>query len=416
MIGNDNPAGEERQIENAKKTINGFIDIMYEKKKLPWSYAKNLVYRLVLIAYFFINFVHSIIARVVRRDQLIYYYFYMSISFIGFVFELLVTIAFALQRCLDQDANRETQRDNDVVGDLHKRKHVFVDYVILSIGEFLIYPTLICVMYGFINERAWQFDNGISGYNFVLLVYSVIMDALYMKFYVIWLVIRIVHASYHRYDELALPREDNRNCTPVCLSIPLAIGTALTHWFMTAIIGVRIYVDNFTMENNNINSSIPDTGDYRVAPLTGYMIGCTICLPIVSWITYIIINKPWFYEVYFAINQLSNGGVKTWTHKLFAFTKDYLAYISIGVLIILFIPFAVGIYLPDYNSSEYEVASSVRTTAQVLGYGFVAIFFFCNLQAIITLFTLVIILVILLLWQLLIWSYQCCKKLKLHIS
>ena len=83
---------------------------MYEKKKLPWNYVKNLVYRLVLvlIAYFFVNFVHSIVAHVVQRDQLTYYYFYISISFIGFVFELLVTVSVAMSRCLN---DRETHRD-----------------------------------------------------------------------------------------------------------------------------------------------------------------------------------------------------------------------------------------------------------------------------------------------------------------
>ena len=126
-------------------------------------------------------------------------------------------------------------------------------------------------MYGFINERAWQFDNGISGYNFILLVYSVIVDTLYMKFYVIFLVTRIVNTSHDR-----LSTEENRIFTPVRLTTLLVVGTGLTHSLMLAIIGVRIYVDNFTTKNNNINSNIPDTGDYRVTPFTGYMIACTI--------------------------------------------------------------------------------------------------------------------------------------------
>ena len=161
--------------------------------------------------------------------------------------------------------------------------------------------TLICVMYGFINERSWQYDNGISGCNFILLVHSVIMDAVYMKFYMIFLVIKVVCISYAKYDELAQPIEvEWKRCfTTVYLSILLAIATALTHWLMTAIIGVRIYVDAFSTKKDDTNSSIPDTGDYRVAPLTGYMIGCAILL---SWITYIIINKLWFYKVYSAIH------------------------------------------------------------------------------------------------------------------
>ena len=264
-------------------------------------------------------------------------------------------------------------------------KNVLVDYVLSSIGEFLIYPTLICVMYGFINERSWQFDNGISGCNFILLVYSVIMDALYMKFYVIFLVIRIVQASYDKYNELARPTEVERKkryLTPVYMSIALTIATTLTHWLMTGIIGVRIYVDNFTPEKGNTNSSIPDTGDYRVTPLTGYMIGCAIYLPIVSWITYIIINKPWFYEVYLAINQWSlEADHMPEDKKLYAFIKDPLAYIAIAILMVPFIPCAVAAYLADYGSSEYEVASSARIVIQVLAPLFIAVFLLSNLQA-----------------------------------
>ena len=118
-----------------------------------------------------------------------------------------------------------------------------------------------------------------------------------MKFYVIWLMVRIVQASYAKYDELVRPTEVEwkRFFTPVYLSIPFAVVTALTHWLMTGLIGIRIYVDNFTLDKDDINSSILDTGDYRVTPFTRYMIACTIYLPIVSWITYIIINKVWFY-------------------------------------------------------------------------------------------------------------------------
>ena len=101
---------------------------------------------------------------------------------------------------------------------------------------------------------------------------------------------------------------------------------------------------------NDTNSSIPDTGDYRVSPFTGYMIGCTIYLPIVSWITYIIINKPWFYEVYFAISCSSleaTPGEDIWDKKLFAFIKDLLAYIAIVLLMAPFIVAMCNSCLPS---------------------------------------------------------------------
>ena len=147
------------------------------------------------------------------------------------------------------------------------------------------------------------------------------MDALYMKFYVIWLVIRVLRVSYAKCDESRAPSTvESISKAEGKRFFVLAITTALTHWLMTGIIGVRIYVDNFaiekdvtnssvnfTIQNDEINSSIPNTGDYRVTPFTGFMIACTIYLPIVSWIVQIVYYGRFFYEIYSAIHQLNTG-------------------------------------------------------------------------------------------------------------
>ena len=382
------------RIKRLQNAFRGFIDIMHDQKKLP---SKGfLPYKLGLCVYLFINVMYSIVAAAVQSDHLAYHLMYVWISLIGFVIELVVIIIAITRQCFHK-RYVATQRGNQQVQDYRSKViSVLVDYVISSIGEFLIYPTLICVMYGFINERSWQFDNGISGCNFLLLIYSVIMDALYMKVYVIWLVIKIVQASYAKYDELT-EVEWQRYFTPVYLSIPLAITTALTHWLMTGIIVVRIYVDNFTPEMNDTDSGIPDTGDYRVTSLTGYMIACTIYLPIVSWITYIIINKPWFYEVYSAISRLSlevtpEGDI--WDKKLFAFIKDPLAYIAIVFLMAPFIVCAMAAYLVDYDGSKYEVASSASDAIHTLGPLFIGVFLLSNLQAATTLMIVLIFVII----------------------
>ena len=416
-------------FQNASNTCCGFIDIMHDKKKLPWGF--NTIYKLGLCIYFFINVIYSIVATSVQRDQPPYHLMYVFISLFGFVFEFSVIIIVTTGKCFHDrhGDNRETQRADQQVQDYYRMGiSVLVDYVVSSIGQFLIYPTLICVMYGFINERSWQFDNGISRCNFILLVYSVIMDALYMKFYMIFLVIRVLCASYKKYDELARPTkvEWKRYFTPVYLSIPLAFTTALTHWLMTGIIGVRIYVDNFTLDRDDTNSSIPNTGDYRVAQFTWYMIACAIFLPILSWITYIILNKLWFYEVYSAINQLKSADHMylqdiwneyryVWNDKLIDFITSLLAYIAIMSLMASFIAYTVGIYLPDYDSTEYKVASSARDSIHILGFCFIGLFLLSNFQAAIIFIIIVLVIVVFILWVLpvlcVVLCYnRCCKN------
>ena len=411
--------------QNASNSFSGLLDILHEQRKLPWNSIKNRIYKLGLFIYYFVNFVYSIVALAVQKDHLAYHIVYIFICFTGFVFELII-MTVNVKKCLIQSSGmeRDTMQNrsnqightnqpqqawttNQQVQDYHRKaKSVFLDYAVSSLGELLIYPILICNLYGVINERAWHFDNGISVCNFLLFLYSVIMDALYMKFYVTWLVvIRVVCASYVKYDELKQPTqvEWKRYFTPVYLSIPLAIMTVLTHWLMTGIIGVRIYVDNST------------AGDYRVAPLTGCMIACTIYLPIVSWITYIIINKVWFYEVYSAINQLGNGAdcmpeQNTWDKKLFDFIHKYLSYIAAVFLLLPFILFSVGCYLPDYDSSQFEVASSARDAIQGLAPCFIILFLLSNIQAAICFIILIIAFIILSLCGLPILCGVCCYK------
>ena len=117
-----------------------------------------------------------------------------------------------------------------------------------------------------------------------------------MKLFLIVLVTRTICASYNKCDELVQTRgvEWKRYFTPVYLSMLLAITMAMIHWLMTGIIAMTIYIDNFTTGKDDINNTgnfikghTNSTGGYRVAPLTGYMIGCTIYLPIASGLYHI---------------------------------------------------------------------------------------------------------------------------------
>ena len=79
--------------------------------------------------------------------------------------------------------------------------------------------------------------------------------------------------------------------------------------------------------------------------------------------------------------------------KLFAFMRDPLAYLTIIVLMALFIIFTVGTYLPEYDSSDFEVALNARKAMEGLGSCFITFFLLSNLQAAI-IFTIIILMVI----------------------
>ena len=50
--------------------------------------------------------------------------------------------------------------------------------------EKFLYPSVICSLYGFINEKDWKFEDGaLSVIDFLLLLYGIIMDVFYAKIY-----------------------------------------------------------------------------------------------------------------------------------------------------------------------------------------------------------------------------------------
>ena len=63
----------------------------------------------------------------------------------------------------------------------------------------------------------------------------------------------------------------------------------LVQWLLLAIIGVRIYVDNFSREI--YPGSMSETGGYEVASYTGYMIAYGVYLPVASVIVFVILNS-----------------------------------------------------------------------------------------------------------------------------
>ena len=90
-------------------------------------------------------------------------------------------------------------------------------------------------------------------------------------------------------------------CLSIFLLIPHLFLFILIHWLTLAIIGTRIYIDNFSIEidqgnrletsdyplyriyaDNFTEGNVSETGGYKVAPYTAYMISCGIYLPVAS--------------------------------------------------------------------------------------------------------------------------------------
>ena len=246
--------------------------------------------------------------------------------------------------------------------------------------EIFIYGMIICGLYRSVNERSWRFHNTLARFGFIAFVLGILMDGWQTKCKIIFLVIRSLYHNMQLQDNWKAKLK--KYLLPSLSVMSHVIFLALMHWLIIAIIGVRIYVDSFSRDINetriytgNFSKEIDqantsDTGDYDITSYTVYMIICGAYLPVASVIVFTVLNRAW----------LSDGG-KSQYQKIFYCFVDPIAYIVVPSMMVPFIAFCVGIFLPDYDSSEYEVDSDAQSAAIILGVAFIAIFLLCNVWA-----------------------------------
>ena len=147
------------------------------------GYKKSFIVKLVLdvglFIYFFGTFIFTIVRFVVKQDPLVYNIVYNSVTFIGLVIGSC-TLACKLYKCYTNEKHKCTQVQPENYDD-DEDEDTVKELALDILKECFIYPAVICSLYGFINERSWQFDNALSGIYFLMFLFSLFYDALYTK-------------------------------------------------------------------------------------------------------------------------------------------------------------------------------------------------------------------------------------------
>ena len=175
---------------------------------------------------------------------------------------------------------------------------------------------IICGLYRSVNERSWRFHNTLARFGFIAFVLGILMDGWQTKCKIIFLVVRSLYHNMKLQDNWKAKLK--KYLVPSLSVMSHVVFLALMHWLMMAIIGVRMYVDDFSRDINetriytgNFSEEIDqantsDTGDYDVTSYTVYMIICGAYLPVASVIVFTVLNRAW----------LSDGG-KSQYQKIF---------------------------------------------------------------------------------------------------
>lgn len=129
------------------------------------------------------------------------------------------------------------------------------------------------------------------------------------------------HTSYNTCTRIIQQDKNNQQDQSVTYLTPFYVGIVygfilvIIHWLTLAIIGIRIYADNFAVKRNE-SSDEPETGSYRSSPFTRYMIFCGFFLPIASTIQYILNNMNWLTPVYEVIGYIKTKNELIKYHQL----------------------------------------------------------------------------------------------------
>ena len=370
-------------------------EILLEEFDCSKSFKIKLVLDVGLFIYFLGTFIYSIVRFAVNQDPMVYNIVCNVVSFIG-----LIIASCALAYTLYKHCTIELHRGIRVHPENYEQDEDFDTCTLKELAldifkESLIYPSVICILYGFINERSWQFDNALGGINFLMFLFSLCYDALYIRLKYVWTMQKVISSLCCESDEIKC-----KCCLSLFSLIPHLFLFILTHWLTLAIIGTRIYVDNFSTEidlgsgsetsdyplqsiyaDNFTEGNVSETGGYKITPYTGYMISCGIYLPIASVIVFFILSRGWF-----------SDDVDSTCEEIFHFLRDPPAYIATIFLMVPFVAFCVGIYLPDYDSSVFEVDANARDAVEILGMAFIITFLLFNIKATV-LFAIIIVIV-----------------------
>ena len=439
--------GAAKNILEIKKK-NSFLHTITCHKLKNLDYPSAILVNIIRLIYFSFQFIYPIIVAIVMKGPVPFNVVCTLFAFVGLVYDI-TQIIIKLKRIREKkkakesegvkNANNEPQQPEGVVnpqeisganvnefieqvtggdtattaalaaagvqGKNNKNsseektttpKEILYDFVQEMLEEIIIYPSLICNLYSFVNGKGWEFDSAFDGFDFLLTLVSFAMDAVWAKINHIWALSILINSTI----KVQKQNKIYSYITPVNLFIPYSIGLAIAHTLMVVLIAIRIYADNFnTIGRNGSNGSNESVvGNYSVAPYTRYMIFCGAYLPLMSGACYIILNKHWFLQISWILYNDKNAPQKMHYFnitsmptrvKLFGFLRDKYAYIAVATFAPLFIAFYTGGFLRDYNPNV--LPKGALAAANVFGTLFVLVFGIINIQAGI-IFTIIMIL------------------------
>ena len=80
-----------------------------------------------------------------------------------------------------QAETENTRKNDEQECDKKLETNIIKELMLDMLKEILTYLTVICILYGLINEKSWEFDSPLGITHFIIFLLSLFYDALYTK-------------------------------------------------------------------------------------------------------------------------------------------------------------------------------------------------------------------------------------------
>ena len=275
--------------------------------KTRLSTAYELTMKIIKLLFFTFQFVYPLVLFLLDIEDLSYNITCLVVGFIGMVkdgYETVLGIRKLLKKRREStseqqsaETNSQTPEEESDSGRAAKKFRKRVKDVGLDImEEILIYPAIICDVFGFVNNEVYKYEKGTDYVDTVLLVYGIALNLIDKQ-------IRRVILLYRTWKALcnAYPSARVRSKCVLCCGngllpwfiVHFAI-LSVVHFFMIALVGIRCFYDNM------------DKHDYTATVQNQFLIAAAVCLPMVSIIMYFLMNKVWVVEMFLNIKRDSD--------------------------------------------------------------------------------------------------------------
>ena len=355
--------------------LTGSLDLPDNKV----TFTFRLIKQVILFIYFLIQLIYPIIAIALDRENYGYNITCSAISLLALLSQffdipdLLRNAKKLYHCCRNCSYESEVELCDCCEGDKFKKCVKHGGTITGFISEVLVFPSVICSLIGFINERTWELDNGLDYFDLGLFALGLFSDLVLVKGKGIWKY--LVSRYIIKIDIQGKGKRFARGCCcdPLNVLFCYLILREFMHISMFGMVSCKLYADNFS------NKDDPEEGNYTIEGFTWYTIVATWYMPTVSFIYFMFINVFLFYRTAYLLTNEENddSDVYVSTDLLFcSCLRNPFAIVLIYIVLPTYFAFNIG------ATTQYEgIPSAVSTTWVIFQIIFNITFIIAHIQA-----------------------------------